>query len=118
MWPNGTRTASRLRKDYLFGLSLGVVFGLCYSTGAGVLLWAGLVLVALLVANGPWAARLGGALTGFGAVLFALVAQIAVVCATNASCVQPNETSWLVIVAAILAPGLVLSAVALRPRAQ
>ncbi len=60
----------------------------------------------------------GGALTGFGAVLFALVAQIAVVCATNASCVQPNETSWLVIVAAILAPGLVLSAVALRPRAQ
>lgn len=102
-WPN-----------FLLGLAVGAVLGVCYAVGAGLLLWPGLVLVALLAATGPLSARLGGVLTGFGVVWFALLAAVTWTCARQPSCVQPNETFWVIIGAAILAPGLVLDLIAWR----
>lgn len=104
-WPN-----------FLLGFGVGAVLGLCYAVGGGLLLWPGLVLVALLVATGPWSARLGGALTGFGAMWFVLLAEITWSCAQEPSCVQPNETFWVMIGGAILVPGLVLDLIAWRDR--
>lgn len=104
----------RPRPNFLLGLAVGAALGLCYAVGAGLLLWPGLVLVALLVAEGPWPARMGGVLTGFGAMWFVLLAAIAWACARDAACTQPNASSWVMIGAAILVPGVVLDAIAWR----
>ena len=106
--------SGRLWPNFLLGLAVGALLGLCYAVGAALLMWPGLVLVALLVAGGPWSARLGGVLTGFGAMWFVLLAAITWTCARDPSCVQPNETFWVMIGATILVPGVVLGVVAWR----
>ena len=90
------------------------MLGLGYAVGAALLLWPGLIIVALLVAGGPWSARMGGVLTGFGGTWFVLLATIGWSCAQEPTCVQPNESVWVVMGAAILVPGLVLVLMASR----
>jgi hypothetical protein len=102
--------------DFLVGLGIGAVLGLCYAVGGAILLWPGLVLIALFVATGSWSARLGGALTGFGALWFILLASISWTCAQEPACVQPDETFWVLIGAAILLPGVILDLIALGLR--
>ena len=102
----------RPKTAMLVGLGFGGVFGLAYLVMPLTIFPAAAVWIWFLTRSPRRPATAGG-LIGFGAAWLLLIARMSLACASDSSCVQPdNLWVWLAVGGALVVLGAVLAVAA------